>query len=657
MVRCSGLGMCGIAGVVSSDGRPGDGPAVLAMCARMVHRGPDDDGLFTATDIALGARRLSIIDVAGGHQPLGNEDGSVQVVLNGELYNFPELREQLVGHGHRFKSRSDTEVLAHAYEEWGDDLVERLNGMFAFAIWDGPRRRLLLSRDRMGIKPLYYAELDGRLVFASELKAMLACPEVERKLDLTALRDYLVFEYVPTPNTILPRVHRLRPGHLAVYERGRFKERRYWDLRLAARPSAAPTDEARLSEELRERVRTAVRLELISDVPIGVLLSGGIDSSSIAAFMADIQDGPVQSFSVGFSEGSFDESNHAERVARHLGTQHRSLMVTADDVAGLMPDLPDIVDEPLGDSSIVPTYLLSRFARQHVTVALGGEGGDEVFGGYPTLQAHQVAGYAERLPQPLLRLAERAADRLPSDSRNISFDFKVRRFLAGLRYPTALRHHIWLGSLVPDAATRLLSAAARLELNGLGADNALVEHSRSLGQAPRIDEVLYLDTKMYLENDILAKTDRASMACSLETRVPLLNRVLVDFMAELPARYKIRGLTTKYLFKRTMARLLPADIVNRPKKGFNFPVAATLRTTLRPLLLDALSSERLRRQGLFDPAPVERLVRQHLSGDRDHRKPLWTLLVFQLWHEAFVERAASGKRVIDAGAVGDRVRS
>ncbi len=279
MVRCSGLGMCGIAGVVSSDGRPGDGPAVLAMCARMVHRGPDDDGLFTATDIALGARRLSIIDVAGGHQPLGNEDGSVQVVLNGELYNFPELREQLVGHGHRFKSRSDTEVLAHAYEEWGDDLVERLNGMFAFAIWDGPRRRLLLSRDRMGIKPLYYAELDGRLVFASELKAMLACPEVERKLDLTALRDYLVFEYVPTPNTILPRVHRLRPGHLAVYERGRFKERRYWDLRLAARPSAAPTDEARLSEELRERVRTAVRLELISDVPIGVLLSGGASQS------------------------------------------------------------------------------------------------------------------------------------------------------------------------------------------------------------------------------------------------------------------------------------------------------------------------------------------------------------------------------------------
>ncbi|MFN8523029.1 MAG: asparagine synthase (glutamine-hydrolyzing) [Chloroflexota bacterium] len=628
--------MCGIAGVAYADGRPGDGASVAAMCARMVHRGPDDEGLFEAPGVAIGARRLSIVDLAGGHQPMTGQDGNITVAQNGEIYNYPELRRELESRGYRFRTNCDTEALLHGYTAWGDGLVDRLNGMFAIAVWERDRRRLLLARDRMGIKPLYYTQSGGRLAFASELKALMAVPGVAEVLDPVGLRDYLIYEYVPTPRTMLKDVYRLPPGHCAVFEDGSLRISRYWDLKLDGHAGSQKPDEAELARELRERIREAVRLELLSDVPLGVLLSGGIDSSTIAATMAEEGVTPLQTFSVGFQEASFDETRYARLVADSIGSTHHTLMVGPDDVSDLVPRLGEIVDEPLGDSSIVPTYLLSRFARERVTVALGGEGGDEVFGGYPTLQAHQIARWAEYVPGPVLSAARALADRLPSDSRNISLDFKLRRFFAGMSYSRAQRHHVWMGSLAPAAADLLLVPAMRAEVRGRDAFAVLDEHLSQLGKSDPLDEVLYLDTKMYLENDILVKTDRASMACSLETRVPLLNRVLVDFMAGLPSRYKVRGLETKYLLKRAVADLLPASIVNRRKKGFNFPVAATLRTTLRPLLLDVLSDDHLRRQGLFDPAQVGRLVREHLDGRMDHRKPLWTLVMFQLWHARFL---------------------
>lgn len=637
--------MCGIAGLASPGARSDGQSIVRTMCDRMTHRGPDDDGYFGEQGIALGVRRLSIVDVACGHQPISNGDGSVVVVQNGEIYNFSALRAELEAHGHRFKTRCDTEVLVHAYDAWGDAFVERLNGMFAFALWDRPRRRLMLARDRMGIKPLYYAERDGRLGFASELKALLEWPGITRTLDRRALRDYLVLEYVPTPDTMIEGVRQLPPGSVAVFEDGRLDVRQFWDLKLATMPCRELADEATLAARLRERLWTAVQLELLSDVPVGVLLSGGLDSSSIAAAMVDLcgESGqPVQSFSVGFSAASFDESRYASLVAEHLGTEHHTLMVEPHDVAALVPKLAEIVDVPLGDASIVPTYLLSKFARERVTVALGGEGGDEVFGGYPTLQAHRASAFVEWLPRPLLRAMHGAAQKLPSDSRNISLDFKVKRFLAGVSEPTPLRHHIWMGALDPAAAHALLAPELRASLAGTTIGSTLLRHARTVKSASRIDQVLYLDAKMYLENDILVKTDRASMACSLETRVPLLNRVLVDFMAELPADLKLRGFRTKHLLKRAMRGILPDAVIDRPKKGFNFPVAQSLRTVLRPMMLDALSSDRVRRQGLFDAGGVERLVREHLSGRYDHRKPLWTLLVFQLWHAAFIERGQAG---------------
>jgi len=618
-------GICGVAGAAEEDGSE----LTRRMCRALAHRGPDDEGILHAHGVTIGSRRLSIIDVEGGHQPIANEDSTVWVVQNGEIYNHLELRDELIGRGHQFRTRADTEVLVHGYEEWGTGLLDRLNGMFAFAVLDGRRGEVLLARDRMGIKPLHYAIDGGRLVFASELKALLCDPALRREVDPVALDEYLALEFVPSPRSIVRGIRKLQPAHVLVWSLRDRRETitRYWTPELGTDTSRKTLDER--AEELRAVLRESVRKELISDVPLGVFLSGGIDSSAVAAMMSQLG-GTVQSFSVGFAERSFDESRYARELAQRLGTEHHELTLEPRMLLDLIPRLPDLLDEPLGDASIIPTYLLSAFTRRHVKVALGGDGGDELFAGYPTLQAHRLASYYMRAPRLVReRLVEPAVRRLPVSRENLSFDFRARRFVAGAGAPVAERHAMWMGSFSARERSAVLSPDVRAALppevgwaDGDGATNEL-------------ERVLMMDMRLYLENDILVKLDRASMMASLEGRVPLLNRDFVEHVTRLPLDLKLRGMRSKFLFKRALRGVLPDRILNRPKKGFGIPVANWFRGPLRDQLLEVLAPDRLRREGFFEPAAVGQLVDDHLAGRRDNRKQLWTLFAFELWHEGF----------------------
>ena len=606
------------------------------MAQTLEHRGPDDEGLHVATyddgtAVGLGFRRLAIIDLETGNQPIPNEDGSLRVVLNGEIYNYRELRADLVGRGHRFATNSDTEVIVHLYEDFGPRCVERLNGMFAFALWDERERRLLLARDRFGKKPLYYAEVDGSLLFGSELKALLEHPLCPHELDFASLSRYLALEYVPAPHAIFSGVRKLPGGHFLTWEHGRSRIERYWDL--VFRPDPSPRSDDEYAEELRERLRAAVRRRLVSDVPLGAFLSGGIDSSSVVAMMAEaLPADAVKTFSIGFAESSFDESAHARRVAEHFGTDHREHVFTPGDMADVLPTVADVLDEPLADASILPTYLLSRFTREHVTVALGGDGGDELLAGYPTFPADRAASLYV-VPRLLNdHVVRPLADLLPVSTDDFSFDFKLKRFLRGAASGEDVRHALWLGAFSPTEQKRLLA--------GAGGD-PYDEPRRLFAQAPstdRVERLIYLYAKTYLEGDVLVKVDRASMACSLEVRAPFLDVELVEFLGRVPPRLKQHRLGTKLLLKRALAGMLPPGIASRQKKGFGIPVAEWLKGSLRELLQDELSTARIGDQGLFDTGVVERLVSEHMSGRRDHRKQLWTLLVFQLWHRRWVEQ-------------------
>ncbi len=630
--------MCGICGVVSLDvEKPVEEGVVVSMCRMMIHRGPDDDGYFIEGGVGLGMRRLSIIDLAGGRQPIHNEDESLWIVFNGEIYNFPEMKTFLEKLGHRFYTRSDTEVIVHAYEEFGEECVKHLNGMFAFAIWDKKHRKLFVARDRTGIKPLHYTLAKGQLIFGSELKAILVHPDVERRIDLVALNEYLSFEYVPTPRTIFKNIKKLPPGHTLTFSERGLSLQEYWNISFARSESRPPVNPAEYEARLRECLKESVKKEMISDVPIGVLLSGGIDSSAVAAMMSQLSPGKVKSFSIGFADASFDESSHARLVAEHLGTEHHELILTPEIMLDLVPCLPDFLDEPLGDSSIIPTYLLSRFTREHVKVALGGDGGDELFAGYPTLQAHRLVEYYERLLPWFVRarIVPCLVKALPVSFDNISFDFKVRRFIAGRGVPFEIRHHRWLGSFTDEGKKQLF--LPWVTLAELDTYEVARRHLQECDAHQALNQLLYCDMKLYLEGDILVKVDRASMACSLETRVPLLNNAFVEFMMTLPVDLKLRRLTSKYIFKKSLANLLPRQIINRKKKGFNIPVAKWINQDLKGLVLDMLSQARIERAGLFNYDYIQKLLADHFDQRTDNRKLIWTLLVFELWYERYME--------------------
>jgi asparagine synthase (glutamine-hydrolysing) len=631
--------MCGICGFMRRGGEESDRAVLARMTATLGHRGPDGEGLYLDERVALGHRRLAIIDVNGGAQPMANEDGTVWVSYNGELYNEPALREQLRARGHIYRTDADTESLVHLYEEEGTAFVERLNGMFALALWDSRRGLLMLARDRMGQKPLYYVESPGSgLVFGSEPKALLAHPDVPRRLDRESLARYLFYEYVPAPYAIWESMRKLPAAHMLVWETGVTKLSRYWQAPAVLPDAEAPSlDQAAV--EFWNELRAAVARHRRSDVPLGVFLSGGVDSSSVAAALAQVEPPrSIQTFSIGFEDPSFDESQYARAVAQHLGTTHHERIFSAATVYELLPDVAGWLDEPFGDASILPTHLLSRFAREEVTVALGGDGADELLAGYPTFAAERAAGLFRRLPAPARALAGGAIGRLPVDHGNISFDFRLKQFLRGATEPAPVAHQRWLGSFSGPEIARLLVGDGPggegprfdVEAEHLGRATALLPRSDPLTRSL----ALYQDT--YLPEDILTKVDRASMACSLEVRAPFLDAVLVDSIAALPATYKYGRRQTKRLLKRAAAGHLPAAILARPKKGFGIPVARWLRGPLAPLLHRLLARARLEQQGLFQPDEVALRIEEHATGVRDHRKPLWTLLMFQLWYDRWL---------------------
>jgi asparagine synthase (glutamine-hydrolysing) len=616
--------MCGIAGAVSwtADRRILDEPAVGAMADAMRSRGPDGAGLYRDDRALLAHRRLSIIDLDGGAQPMSTPDGALTVVFNGEIYNFVELHARLAALGHRFATRSDTEAILHAYRQWGRGCVEQLDGMFAFALWDKPRGELLLARDRFGKKPLYYHHQPGGLVFASTLTALLAHPQVPRALDDRALAEYLGLEYVVAPGTILAGVRKLPAAHALVAGAGGVATHRYWQLRIGG---ARPRSEAAAIEELTGRLATAVRRRLVADVPLGVFLSGGVDSSLVTAFAAREHSG-IRTFSVRFTDPSFDESGYAREVAAHLGTTHVEHELSLAEAAKLVETVGDILDEPVGDASIVPTAMLSRFVRRHVTVALGGDGGDELFAGYPTYLAHKLAGAIG----PLKKLAGAGrylAALLPVSHGNLSFDFKLKKLLLGLDAPLDERNYVWLGAMPRPAVEELLGgdhdiyAAARARY-----------HDGPAAGRSHLERVLYQDIGLYMCHSVLAKVDRASMASSLEVRAPLLDTAFAEYAASLPLDYKLRGRVGKYILKQLAHRYLPAAIVDRPKKGFGMPIGRWLRDELRALSHDVLlGSSSLAASGRLRRPVVERMLHEHGDGVVDHRQRLWTLLVLELW--------------------------
>jgi len=626
--------MCGIIGIINLDReKAADQKTAREMAAAIIHRGPDDEGFYFNHNVALGMRRLSIIDLKTGHQPISNEDHTVWVVFNGEIYNFPDLRDKLIEGGHRFRTHSDTEVIVHLYEDYGDNLVQHLNGMFAFALWDERRERLLVARDRMGEKPLYFSLIPNQaFVFSSELKSLVVHPQVERRVNLRALRKYLLYEFVPSPHTMIEGVQKLPPAHRLVFEKGHWRTERYWQLSYESERLKIGEEEA--ADEVRRRLREAVRMRLISDVPLGVLLSGGIDSSSIAELAVEAAEGRVKTFSIAFDEKSFDESSYARLVAEHIGTEHYEQRFTEREMLEIVPEIPRLLDEPLGDGSLIPTYMLSRFTRQFVTVALGGDGGDELFAGYPTYPAHRLAHYYRALPRLIRQgLIEPAVARLPVSTENLSFDFRAKRFVRGAAFPTGTRHAMWMGSYDTEQQQRLLTPAVIAACPDNEAFDELLVYDKSNGsnKIDLVEQMMILDANNYLSECVLFKIDRASMAASLETRAPFLDHTFIEFMTRLPIDLKLRGFTGKYILKRSMRDRLPAEIIKRPKKGFGMPVAKWVKGELRDLVRDTFTSQRLNRRGLFNPQYIQRLLDEHERGEADHRKLIWTLLMFEMW--------------------------
>jgi asparagine synthase (glutamine-hydrolysing) len=617
--------MCGICGLVASGGVP-DRDALERMNDTLVHRGPDSAGMVVTGSVGLAARRLSIIDLETGDQPIANEDRTVHVVQNGEIYNHAELRKELEAQGHRMRTdHSDTEVLVHLYEQHGASFAERLRGMFAIAIWDARERRLVLARDRFGIKPLHWARLaDGGLAFGSELKCMLAAPGFSREIDPDAVEAFLAFNSIPAPLTIYKSARKLPPGHHLVWREGSSDvtvERYARELPSTAPRPAQPGD-------VLEALRDSVRAHLVSDVPVGVLLSGGVDSSALAALAATESGERIHTFSIGFEEQGFDETARARLVAERYGTEHHELVVRPNAVE-LLPKLAETFDEPFADSSALPTWLVSELAASHVKVAMSGEGGDELFGGYYTYVADLLAPRVGRLAA----LARPLIERLPSRSnRAASFDYKAKRFARAASLPALERHHGW--KEIFDEATR----SALLTREGpKGSDPLSVyrEHFAETEGAPELARLQEVDLNVYLPSDLLVKTDRASMAHSLEARVPFLDKAVSDVALALPTSQKVRGFDKKRMLREAVEPLLPRGVTHGRKQGFSIPAAAWLRGELEPFARDVLSPARVREQGWFDPSVVTAIVDRHVSGREDLSRQIWGLMAFSLWHDRY----------------------
>jgi asparagine synthase (glutamine-hydrolysing) len=620
--------MCGIVGLFNFDAaKPVDEALLRAMNAAITHRGPDEDGFYVEGPLGMANRRLSIIGLFDGQQPLRNEDGTVSTVFNGEIYNYPELRRELEARGHTIRTSTDTEVIVHLYEDDGPDFVHRLNGMFAIALWDQRRRRLLLYRDRLGEKPLYYTVCGDRLAFASEIKALLLDPRVGRELDPGALCDYLTFQYSARQRTVLRDVQRLRPGTMLEVSADGVKERTYWQIPAAAGPAWS---EARYLDAFEELLHDSVRRRLLADVPLGAFLSGGIDSSLIVGLMAQLLDRPVKTFSVGFRvPGAYDESAHAARVATHFKTDHHTLIVDSLDVERLLPHTVYHLDEPVADYAAIPTFLLARFARQHVKVVLTGEGADELFAGYDHYRFASLLGRYQRVPLGIRQLLNGVGGWLVPRAIAKALEAGTLDGAAGYAVVKGVfRRREVAALLAPDLRARLDGDAELRDLE------ALFRRGSALDP---LNRYLLADLATWLPEDLLMKVDKMSMSVGLESRVPYLDHRIVELIAGMPADLKWRG-GSKYLLKRAALRLVPEEIVRRPKHGFRLPLDRWFRAELKPMAADLLTSTRTRQRGLFDPATVDRLWKAYLGGRDDCFMPVWLLLNFEVWCRVFLDR-------------------
>jgi asparagine synthase (glutamine-hydrolysing) len=605
---------------------------IARMCRVIEHRGPDDEGFYVDGGVALGMRRLSIIDLVTGHQPITNEDGSLWIVFNGEIYNFREIRDDLIARGHIFQSNTDTEVIVHLYEDEGEACVERLRGMFAFAIWDRRSRTLFLARDRVGVKPLHYSLAGDTLIFASEIKSLLQHSAIKREVNTEAISDFLSFGYVPDPASAFTGITKLPPGHTLTFKEGKVTIRRYWDFQYADHKAEGPIqDERYYAERLLDLLDESIKLRLVSDVPLGAFLSGGIDSSTVVAMMARHMGRPVKTFSIGFSESGFDELQYARIAARHFNSDHHEFVVTPD-ICKIVEEVVWHHDEPFADVSSIPTYIVSKMAREHVKVVLSGDGGDELFAGYERYVIDRAREKFARIPRFIRKnIMLRASSALPRAAygknflRNIALD-------AGERYIDSL-------SLLNHVAKReLISGAFKNSLDGRDSSEQFERLLDESSSSEQINRLLYLDSKTYLPGDILTKVDRMSMAHSIEAREPLLDHKLIEFVGTIPASLKLRGLQTKHILKRALDGLVPDQIINRPKQGFGVPINKWLNNDLREMLNDTLTDSRTRQRGYFNQNAVEAMLDEHRRGRRDHALQLWSLLTLELWHRTFIDR-------------------
>jgi asparagine synthase (glutamine-hydrolysing) len=623
--------MCGVAGIVSTS--PPDPEQVRAMCRLIAHRGPDGEGYHTDAHAALGMRRLAIIDVAGGGQPVYNEDGTVAAVFNGEIYNFMELRDRLVARGHRFTTDSDTEVLVHLYEDHGEDLVGHLRGMFAFAIWDAARRRLLLARDRVGKKPLYYRQAGASLAFASELKALVADPSVPRELDPVALHHYLTYQYVPAPWSIYRGIRKLPPGHLLVWQEGDVRLRRYWKLDFTPQPVGREQESA---EQARQLLLDATSVRMVSERPLGAFLSGGIDSSAVVAAMARLSDQPVKTFCIGFDDQRYDERSYAASVARRYGTDHHEFVVAGSSALEILPAVTRHFDEPFADSSAIPSFFVAELSRRHVTVVLNGDGGDECFGGYRRYAFMKRVGRMQP-PDPLRGVLSRIGSAL-AQGRSTP---RLRRIGRGLRVLGEAPQHRYaslMSYFTSEAKDALYTKAMQEQVAGVDSYELVRQVFDTSRAGEDVNRLMDVDVNTYLPGDLLVKVDITTMAHSLEARSPFLDHHLMEWTAGLPSRWKVDGQVTKALLKKAMAPWLPSEVLHRPKAGFGVPLADWLRCELRPLAFDLLTDHTARSRGLFRPEVVRQLLQDHDEG-RDRSDRLWALLQFELWHRTCADQS------------------
>lgn len=624
--------MCGFAAFFDADGVTPERAWLLGAAHAIRHRGPDDQGIFAEPHAGLAFRRLSIVDVASGHQPLSNEDGTVWIAFNGEIYDHTATRAELESKGHRYRTHSDTETIVHAYEEWGEDCLSHLHGMFGFAIWDRPRRRLFVARDRVGIKPVYWTRTaSGSYVFASEIKALFSFPGVERRAHLPGLVQHLTLRYVAAPDTAFAGIHKLPPGHSLTLEPGVQRLRRWWQPTY--QPRLVLSAEAAL-EEVESRLSAAVESHRMSDVPLGALLSGGVDSSLVVALLSRSSSRPVQTFSVGFDEpGPYNELPFARQVAEHCHTEHRELVVGPADIERELPQLAWHQDEPVSEPAAIPTFLVSRLARETVTVVLTGEGGDELFAGYPKYAVEPFARALAHLPTPLRDgLIDHVLDGLPFRFRKLQVVARSARFR-----DEAERLAAWFAGFIGDERDGLLGPTLSAHRDeGVGPFRRALANSTA---QESLDRMLDADLRLWLTDDLLMKMDKMSMAASIEARVPLLDTQLIEWATRLPRHHKIRGLEGKVLLKRLARRLLPAEVVDRPKVGFTVPLSPWFRGPLRPMLEDTLLSSRALARDLMQPKAIRGFVDDHMSGKRDRGRELWTLLTLELWHQQWIDRA------------------